>query len=477
MPATIAALETYSEVCSVAFHACHVSGRNMANLSGPTHLFISYASEDSKLAAWLARKLSILGYRVWFDQLKMLGGEPWPQEIDDAIKNRTFRMLALISEHSISKPKPTKERTLGQRIAEQRKIKDFIIPLKLDSAELDWMTTDLSYIPFSEGWADGLARIVKKLDSIEAPKLLKDGPFTAMSSLVQWRDIIRESSETVIANVMEVKGIPLALLAYKWKQGVSTEVRDQVRALWNCVPTGNDGILSLTKPPVAASEHVEAIGSQFDWQANAAVLGLNPRNAVSEIVLKEVRRRALKMGFTPHPKRDDVFYLSEEFSSDGKLHFTGIHRKMTWLKIKGRASYITLGKPREVNFHHFAVSIRLARGISKDIWLKITPTLFFVDERNEPIIDDRVGPRRRRLTKTWWNNKWANRLLAIESLFLNFSSDDLEGLDIKLESLLRLDAPYGINEELLVRPVDDEDGIQEPVFVIDEEISTGSDNE
>jgi hypothetical protein len=80
-----------------------------------THLFISYAVEDATLARWLARKVAARGHPVWFDQMKLLGGEPWPQTIDDAIKHRTFRMLALISEHSLRKPKPTGERTLAQR--------------------------------------------------------------------------------------------------------------------------------------------------------------------------------------------------------------------------------------------------------------------------------------------------------------------------------------------------------------------------
>ena len=117
----------------------------MTNLS---HLFISYAVEDAELARWLARKLAARGHPVWFDQMKLLGGEPWPQTIDDAIKNRTFRMLGLISEHSLRKPKPTGERTLAQRIAEQRKIPDFLIPLKADASEL-----------FREGGAEEMRRV------------------------------------------------------------------------------------------------------------------------------------------------------------------------------------------------------------------------------------------------------------------------------------------------------------------------------
>jgi len=101
-----------------------------------SHLFISYAVEDGLLAKWLARKLAACGFAVWFDQMRLLGGEPWPQAIDDAIRNRTFRMLALLSEHSLRKRKPTGEREMAQRIAERENIQDFLIPLKVDGSEL-----------------------------------------------------------------------------------------------------------------------------------------------------------------------------------------------------------------------------------------------------------------------------------------------------------------------------------------------------
>jgi len=71
-------------------------------------LFISYAYEDEVLAKWLARKLAIYGYGVWIDQIKILGGESWVEEVDVAIKERSFRVLALLSKNSIAKPNPRK---------------------------------------------------------------------------------------------------------------------------------------------------------------------------------------------------------------------------------------------------------------------------------------------------------------------------------------------------------------------------------
>ena len=51
----------------------------------PPHLFISYAVEGLILAKWFARKLAAQGFAVWFDQMRLPGGEPWPQDIDHGI--------------------------------------------------------------------------------------------------------------------------------------------------------------------------------------------------------------------------------------------------------------------------------------------------------------------------------------------------------------------------------------------------------
>jgi hypothetical protein len=52
------------------------------------------------------------GYDVWMDRLKMLGGESWIVDIDDAIRTRVFRMLAIISRNSLNKPSPRSMRSI-----------------------------------------------------------------------------------------------------------------------------------------------------------------------------------------------------------------------------------------------------------------------------------------------------------------------------------------------------------------------------
>src|SRR5262245_19174479 len=131
------------------------------------HLFISYAWEDQAFARWLALRLTCEGYRVWIDQLRLLGGETWPNGSSAAIRTRTFRMLGLLSKHSIAKPNPVKERTLALSLAKKPAMRGLLIPLNVDglaAADLDWLTSDITFIPFAASWGKGFAQLLKLLE-------------------------------------------------------------------------------------------------------------------------------------------------------------------------------------------------------------------------------------------------------------------------------------------------------------------------
>ena len=176
------------------------------------HLFISYATEDGELAEWLTLRLTTEGYKVWCDRVKLLGGESYPRDIDKAIKTQTFRMLALISKNSLTKENPLKERTLGHNISRQRKV-DFVIPLLVDetrSDELDWMDSDLTYIPFRDSWAQGLIQLVKKLKSINTPNPLPNGA-KLVSDWVAQQSSLPKTQERLWSNLFEIKAMPTTL--------------------------------------------------------------------------------------------------------------------------------------------------------------------------------------------------------------------------------------------------------------------------
>ena len=215
----------------------------------PTHLFISYATEDCALADWLARKLANQGYAVWLDRLKMLGGEPWPQSIDIAIKERTFRMLALISKDSLRKSNPSKERTLALSITRTREIPDFMIPIKVDSVELDWLTTDLTYIPFNSGWADGWRQLLNKLESLNAPTTLGARHDLAALSFDAGAGLVADEPEPIISNALLIRKLPRYLSIFGLRRASFDHVDKIVNDQWAAFQISESKVAAFGPPP------------------------------------------------------------------------------------------------------------------------------------------------------------------------------------------------------------------------------------
>lgn len=416
----------------------------------PTHLFVSYAVEDAGLAKWLARKLAARGHPVWFDQMKLLGGEQWPQTIDEAIKNRTFRMLALISEHSLRKQKPTGERTLAQRIAEQRKIPDFLIPLKVDGGELDWLTTTVSYISFTRGWADGWRALLKKLDSISAPRSLANSAPLAASSFPRGEDLLNDTGELLFTNIIRVKSFPGILKVFRVERRIASEDWHSLTRAWAFYEIAKDILVGLAPPPPAFADSVKSTPEQLLWAECEFFRDVRARDIAAALLMKALSRRLTKAGCLvhPNPKLQETFFLPETFAEGGKLSFPGFRGKKTWVLIRGKVTFRRAGGVREVNFHHFAFRLRLARGLDKAFYVQLTPSIVFFDEKGNAILDKSVGSRRRRMTKMWYNDKWLNRLMAAEHLLTTLPPAESDDLQIE-PGLLRLASSRGLNEAVL----------------------------
>lgn len=73
-------------------------------------VFISHANpEENEFARWLTLQLANEGYPVWCDVTKLLGGEKFWEDIQDAIANRTAKFVFALSQSSNHKTGPLDE--------------------------------------------------------------------------------------------------------------------------------------------------------------------------------------------------------------------------------------------------------------------------------------------------------------------------------------------------------------------------------
>jgi TIR domain-containing protein len=64
---------------------------SVAAVNGDT-VFVSHASpEDNAFALWLTLRLGEMGFKVWCDLTKLIGGETFWDNAEDAIRNSTAK--------------------------------------------------------------------------------------------------------------------------------------------------------------------------------------------------------------------------------------------------------------------------------------------------------------------------------------------------------------------------------------------------
>lgn len=418
------------------------------------HLFICYATEDWPLAEWLTRRLTAEGYRVWCDRFQLLGGESYPRDIDLAMKTRAFRVLALLSKASIDKPNPRKERTLAINIGKERNV-DFLIPLTVDSlraTDLDWMTSDLTFIQFHPSWAQGLRQLLGKLRSIDAPRPLADGSQIAIDSFLPG-NFLSHQPETLYSNHLAFLQLPAELLRVTLTRPMSPLEQQLATDTWAYHALSPWLLLAFTSPPASLLEANHAtIDARISWSEVDQVEGVNAINVVSNLLNRSVLARYLARGLRSSADHRIVYFPPGLLEAD-KLFFHTYDGKMTWLLTTSERTYHRKGEVHRYRYH-LSPRFRVRRDLTSQFVLQITPGLYLTDLGGYELPARMRNSRRKQLCRSWWNHQWLNRHFAVVS-FLASGADTIvigecpEGQIILSTRLNAMIAPMSLDEAAL----------------------------
>ncbi|MDG6998581.1 MAG: toll/interleukin-1 receptor domain-containing protein, partial [Nitrososphaerota archaeon] len=379
------------------------------------HLFISHASEDSPFAEWLTLKLTGEGYRVWCDHIKLLGGESYPRDIDSAIKRSTFRLLAVLSRNSISKENPLKERTLGMNISRERGI-DFVIPLNLDgltATEVDWMSSDLTYIQFHGNWAQGLIKLVKKLNSIDTPRILKNGRNIVVSYLNQNSPLLQKE-EKIDSNLLEVLKVPEELMVFEFENMTTVSSRYELSKRWAFFPIGNRRVISFVEPDkdIVHSHGVRFI-EKYAVSSAETVEKIPTRNLIKHLIVASLLVACHKKGLLQTEQENPILYFPYNCLPDNRLHYTDYKGKKNWFNTVGER-HLRTSKLVPVKYtYHIGVRFDLNSFSPSDYFISVRPTAYVSDVVGKPFKPRLQNARTKHILKSWYNSKILNYHLGI----------------------------------------------------------------
>lgn len=377
------------------------------------HLFISYATEDQQFARWLALRLTAEGYKVWFDQIKLLGGESWPRDIDLAIKTRTFRMLGLLSKSSIAKPNPVKERTLALNIAKQPGRQGFLVPLNVDgmsSTDLDWLTSDITFIPFASSWAKGLTQLLKLLDREQCPKGNGDGR-AVVARIAAAHDAVVIAQNHITTNACPFSHVPSRVSAFRVSPPLFDHARRDAQRDWASYFISPYRVLAFHPPGDDLQSWLHAEHAQsYEWRNCSEIEGINSQNVILSLLRSSIETRLRTVGFF-WSSSAEAFSFPGPVGENVRIQLPNGFR--TTVQHSGERTFFRVGQPKTRYRYRIAVNLSVERDFFSEFSLIWRLRFHLTDTKDAPLPESQRQSRRKHLTRSWFNQEWFNRHLAV----------------------------------------------------------------
>jgi hypothetical protein len=421
--------------------------------SSGDHLFLSFAPQDYALAEWLTRRLMAEGYRVWCERFQALGGENYPENVDDAIKLRTFRVIALYSRASLKEPEVMRQRNLALSIARDRAT-DFLIPIDVDTVPatlLDRVTSSLVFILFRDSWATGLRQLLKKLESASCPRPLADGKLIAAETFME-KDVLTDRVELVVTNCLKVQRIPDSVHAFTAQMPIDDAEWEGLRLRWASRKISPTQYLSFHQPSQAAIDrHQFKPSGDFTWRDEATIQGIAVTDLISELIRRSLETKCIERGLY-YCRQSGLRYFPPGLVKNNRLPYilpTGVRNSV------GTGGQRKYWRQSGSSYYKYSLSpgFRVVQNLHDQFIVLVRLTIRLTDSSGNLFPKRTAVSRRKHLCKDWWNDDWLTRVVAVCQYLADgdeISIGNRPGEQVIISAApLTMTAPVSINEAAL----------------------------
>jgi len=386
-------------------------------------VFVSHANpEENELALWLSLQLANEGYAVWCDLTKLLGGEKFWEDIQDAISTRTVKFVYILSRTSNHKRGPLDELDCAIGTEKRNNLRDFIITLRADDLPYDDVYISirrLNHIGFS-AWAKGLSTLLDKFEKDGVPK---SSGFNRDAVCSWWRDQfsadagVLEEPEHLLSNWFKVDNIPSLLYEHRLGAIKPGPVNPDGTAFAHpAVWVSDVSFLSFARADEVCSafgDNLEIIATN-EYPYDDVLSGKSIKEGPKYIarIFRIAWEGALRQKLPAYPMANNqlCFYFSGDLVKDDYIDFETIDGDKTWRNIVG---FKTLLRGRVRYWHYGITGKPILR--PETLFVLKGHVLFSDDRKTLWDSKDATAKARRNQCKNWWNDDWRDRLLATMS--------------------------------------------------------------
>jgi hypothetical protein len=387
-------------------------------------IFISHANpEDNLFTIWLGAKLAAAGYEVWADVLRLVGGDDWQRKLEQALRERTCKVLLVANPNAVSKQGVRNEIQIASEVAQKIGDSNFIIPLRLAPFDAPFLIAQAQYIDFSGAWAAGLYELFQALQ--QEYKIPTQQPATAeiwCSLQAMHGRTLENRSERLISNWLRVRKLPETIFYYR-----KSELDHYGVALSFPSVEYGAGFLTCEEHGIESASKTLLDGALEDGWPELGISSHDLRNRFTHLASQGMELLLKARGLRLHEiaNRRAVWWFGNDLP-DSRQSFR-------WADTKGSRVLRGYSEKRKLHWH-FGISAFYRGGPLRHY--RIKTHLLFSEDGTTILPGKRMHRVRRSFAKAWRNARWRDMLLAL----LYWLSEG--------ESLLRI--PLHLDDDLLI---------------------------
>lgn len=398
-------------------------------------LFISHSNpDDNYFAAWLASKLSLLGYNSWVDVEDFRAGDAFFTKISPLITEKAVRFIAVNSKSYLNKSKNQNtgvSRELNTAIT-VNSIDNFIIPIKIDDCSFNSFPAHYASwnaIDFNNNWQKGLIQLVEELEKDKITKSTSlQNPIEIWHKTIKNKTSVVDKEESYYSNWLSLD-LPNTVNVH-WPENFTDEIYSfpypfiiEAKRIITFASSQTAEKHFRIKNSISFS--TDEFQSLNDLVVDQFLIIIEPKKKLVKLMNVAFKMHLDKKGLSYWHRRG-LHYFKHEEGAKKSVNLRKRFNKSSRL-LSGIKSVTIQGKKQKINWHY---AINASFDTTPFIHYKIYYTLTFTDSDGKGFGKKTSLGLRRSVPVDWYNRKWFEMLLAALVKISETESDTHIGVEI-----------------------------------------------
>lgn len=381
-------------------------------------LILDHVDADNTIAQWLARRLTLAGFRVWCRNLAPLAGSSVNESIKTLIKTRAHRYLPILSSSAIGSPEMASRRAFAHATGENRNA-ELVLPVyaaSIATSLLDAETGRLEGVHFENSWADGLKNLLAVLDATQAPKdAVGHVPFVLESFMPP--NVLVNQPETLGANVFPVSRVPPYLKRWDCTQSLAPDDIANARLIWAFRKVAANRFISFCEPPAGLTNQFGmSFAGRTNWNDIIEMDRIRTRDIVKEVLRRSLDVACASKGLIYCADRG-FFYFPQKLVTRDQLPVQPLAEKPRRVGVVGERKF---GSGRNKSRYRYYLAPTFSAIWNSDCYgIILRPRIHVTNLKGDFLTPRGALARRKDIGGTWWNDDWFLRIQAV----MQFLSD------------------------------------------------------